>query len=302
MKLSKKIVLAVAVVAVIAGAGYGASVASDKIDFGDIVIDGIPEKSENAARIMSFNVRCANDEEGSINNRSNIVNAIIEQYAPDSFGVQEATPKWLRLIDKALGDKYARVGVSRDFFGPFSEYGCVYYLKDKYNLVDSGTIWLSETPEKKYSVSFDSACRRIATWAVLQDKETGVTYTHLNTHLDHVLEETRVGQAGVLLEKLEQLQTQGTVVVTGDFNTYKTGDVYASMLEVTDDARLIAKNTDDGITYHNYGKIEENDKGAIDFVFTSKGTKVETYKIIRNTALDMYPSDHYPIIADVLFE
>ena len=299
MKLSKKILIAVLAVGVLAGAVYGGYVLSDRIDFGDIVIDGIPEKADGTTRVMSFNVRCANDEEGSIANRSKIVTAIIEQYAPDSFGVQEATPKWLRIIDKALGDRYDRVGEARDAYGPFTEYSCVYYLKDKYNLLDSGTIWLSETPEEKYSVSFDSACKRIATWAVLEDKETGVTYTHMNTHLDHVLEETRVGQAGVLLEKLKALQAEGTVVVTGDFNTDKTGEVYASMLEVTDDTRLSAKNTDDGITYHNYGKIEEHEKGAIDFIFASKDTEVETYKVIRNTVLGMYPSDHYPIISDL---
>ncbi len=303
MKKSKKIALIVLASAVaVAGVAFGIYNAATTVDFGEIVIDGIPEKAQGTTRVMSFNVRCKSDPEGSIKNRSKIVNAIIDQYAPDSFGVQEATPRWLAIIDRALGDRYDRVGEARDAFGPFTEYSAVYYLKDKYNLVDSGTIWLSETPEEKYSVSFNSACKRIATWAVLEDKETGVTYTHLNTHLDHVLEETRVGQAGVLLEKLEELQNKGKVVVTGDFNTDKTGDVYASMLEVTDDTRLTAINTDDGITYHAYGSKKENDKGAIDFAFVSKDTKVENYKIIRNTVKDMYPSDHYPLIADVYFE
>ncbi len=299
MKNKKKIAaIAIASVAVLAFVGFGIYNAVTTVDFGQIVIDEIPEKSENATRIMSFNVRCASDPEGSINNRSQIVTAILQQYAPDSFGVQEATPKWLRIIDKALGDKYARVGEPRDKYGPYTEYSCVYYLKDKFELVDSGTIWLSETPDERYSKSFDSACARIATWAVLKNKLTGKTYTHMNTHLDHVLESTRVEQSKVLLTKLAELQANGNVICTGDFNTDNTGGVYAEMLKVLDDTSLIAKTTEEGTTYHNYGKI--TDKPAIDFIFASKGIKAETYKIIKNTVQDMYPSDHYPLCADVI--
>ena len=300
MKKGKKILIAIAAAAVATGIGFGIYTAATTVNFGEIVIDGIPEKSAEATRVMSFNVRCADDPEGSINNRSKIVTAIIEQYAPDSFGVQEATGKWMGILKGKLGDKYAYVGEPRDNYGPFSEYSAVFYLKDKYNLIDEGTIWLSETPEVKNTKSFDSACYRIATWAVLENKETGVRYTHMNTHIDHVLESTRDGQAGVLLEKLKELQSEGNVIVTGDFNAYPDEDVYKRMIAVTDDVASTAKNADSGITFHNYGKKEDKGQGAIDFIFTSKGVKADTYKIIRNTVKDMYPSDHYPIVADVI--
>lgn len=299
MKRGKKVLCALVAVAVLAGIGFSVYSAVTTIDFGEIIIEDIPEKSEESTRVMSFNVRCASDPEGSITNRSKIVTAIVDQYAPDSFGVQEATPRWILILNKELGDKYARVGVARDLYGPWTEYNCIYYLKDKYNLIDSGTFWLSETPEKKYSVSFDSKCRRIATWAILEDKETGEKYTHINTHLDHVLESTRVSQCEVLLSEMSKLQAQGTVVCTGDFNTYNDGDVYASMLEATDDVALTAKNADSGITFHSYGSKADEGQGPIDFIFLTKGTEAETYKIIRNTVKDMYPSDHYPIIADI---
>ncbi len=299
MKKSKIIIIALVAVVAVAGIGIAVSKKADLIDFGKIVLDGVPVKAEKATRVMSFNLRCADDPEGSIDNRSQISVEIINQYAPDSFGIQEATPKWLRILDKEVGDRYARVGQSRDFFGPFSEYNCVYYLKDKYNLLDSGTFWLSETPYKKYSVSYDSACRRIASWAVLEDKETGKVYTHINTHLDHVLESTRDAQCKVLLAEMGKLQTQGTVVITGDFNTYSDGDVYASMTAGADDAAFTAENTDSGITYHNYGKKADEGQGAIDFIFLTKDTPVDTYKVIRDTVQGMYPSDHYPIVADI---
>ena len=122
----------------------------------------------------------------------------------------------------------------------------------------------------------------------------------MNTHLDHVLESTRDGQAGVLLTKLEELQAQGNVIVTGDFNAYPHEDVYKRMTAVTDDVAFTAENADTGITFHKYGKKEDKGQGAIDFIFTSKGVKADTYKVIRNTVEGMYPSDHYPIVADVI--
>ncbi len=302
MKKSKIVLIALAAVIAVgaaAGAGVAVSKKAELIDFGEIVLDGVPERAEEATRVMSFNLRCASDPEGSIENRSQISVEVINQYAPDSFGVQEATPKWLRILDKKVGDRYARVGESRDFFGPFSEYNCVYYLKDKYELLDSGTFWLSETPYEKYSVDYDSLCRRIASWAVLKDKTTGKVYTHINTHLDHGEESTRDAQCKVLLAEMAKLQTQGTVVITGDFNTYSDGDVYASMTAGADDVAVTAKKTDSGITYHNYGKKADEGQGPIDFIFVTKDTPVDTYKIIRDTVQGMYPSDHYPIVADI---
>ena len=142
------------------------------IDFGEIIIDGIPQKTNDATRVMSFNLRYCDDEEGSVKNRSVISKAIIEQYSPDSVGVQEATGEWMDILSSGL-ENYAYVGERRDEDAN-SEYSAVFYLKSKFNLLDSGTIWLSDTPEEKYTKYEESVCTRIATWAVLENKETGV--------------------------------------------------------------------------------------------------------------------------------
>ncbi len=305
MKKAKiaKVISLVLVVAVAVGIGTVMATKEKAKDFGEIKISDIPEKSADATRVMSFNVRCVSDDNGhTIANRSQLVTAVLEQYAPDTFGVQEATPKWIKILNRELGDKYACVGEGRSPIEMFTEYSSVYYLKDKYNLLDSGTIWLSETPEKKYTKDFDSKHNRIASWAVLEDKETGVKFTHMNTHLDHVLESTRVEQVKVLKAKIAELEKETTVICTGDFNTYETAEAYAEMRKDYDDTKLVATNSDTGITFHNYGAIEEHDDGAIDFVFATKGTKADTYKIIRDCIDGIYPSDHYPVMADVVLK
>lgn len=69
MKKGKIALAILAAVAVVAGAGFGIYSAVTTVNFGEIVIDGIPEKSAEATRVMSFNVRCASDPEGSVKNR-----------------------------------------------------------------------------------------------------------------------------------------------------------------------------------------------------------------------------------------
>ena len=103
-----------------------------------LVIDNVPEKSADTVRIVSFNVRCKDDTFGSVEGRSQLICAALEQYAPDSFGVQEATQEWLDILGEKLSD-YASVSQMRDG-KKSSEASAVFYLKDKYTLVDSGTI------------------------------------------------------------------------------------------------------------------------------------------------------------------
>ncbi len=265
----------------------------------EIIIDGVHEKKNGALRIMSFNLRYCDDKTGSVNDRSKISAAIIGSYEPDSFGVQEATGKWLDILSEALGEKYAFVAQERDSQGYKSERNAVFYLKNKYRLADGGTIWLSETPEVKYTKSFDSNCYRVATWAVLENRKTGERYTHLNTHLDHILEKTRECQAEVLIGKINELKKNGRVFCTGDFNAEPDSTVCARMREISDDARLSAAETDNGITFHDYGKALSHG-GIIDYIFVPKGAEVDIYKTIRNTVGGMYPSDHFPIVADII--
>ncbi len=264
-----------------------------------LAIDNVPLKSADTLRIVSFNVRCKDDTFGSVKGRSQLICSALTQYAPDSFGVQEATQEWLDILGENLTD-YACVSQMRDG-KKSSEASAVFYLKDKYNLLDSGTIWLSDTPDEfasKFTLSF---CPRIATWVILQNKVTGETYTHINTHLDHVLESVRVQQINVLKCKIEELKAKGyPIVCTGDFNTKEGADAYNEMKNCLYDSKYLAKNSDDGATFINYGKNIFESR-PIDFIFVSQGTEVETYKIIDEKIGDMYLSDHAALCADVKF-
>lgn len=263
-------------------------------------IANVPEKGEGAVRIVSFNVRCKDDLYGSVKGRSQLISSALSQYRPDSFGVQEATQEWLDILSENLGEDYACISQMRDD-ARNSEASAVFYLKDKYDLLDSGTIWLSETPDVFASKFPLSSMPRIATWVKLQNKQTDEIYTHINTHLDHVLESARVQQIKVLINKIEELSSDGNpLVCTGDFNTKEGADAYNEMKGCLVDSKQIANSSDNGATFHNYG-LNIFEKKPIDFIFVSDGVTVDTYKIIDEKIGGMYLSDHAGLCADIRF-
>ena len=262
---------------------------------------GFPERAtkdlvpDDAVRIMSFNIRC-----GEIEQRYNIVPQLIGEYMPDSVGVQECTFDWF-LTFKVFLPEYEFVGVGRDTGNKMpncGEMSAVLYRKDKYKLVDSGTFWLSETPNE-ISYGWDAACRRICTWVVLENKETGEQYAHVNTHLDHEGNLARQYGSELVLEKVKSFSIPA--VLTGDFNFKKGCDYYSNLItKGLVDTQDIADVTMNGKTYHGYKGGEEGK--PIDYILTDgMPDEVKTYKIVRDMYGQQYSSDHYPIYADIVF-
>lgn len=249
----------------------------------------------DSVRIMSFNIRC-----GEYNRRKNIVPRLIMEYAPDSLGIQECTYEWYVQLTEKLPD-YEFIGVGRDSGGlgeDCGEISAVLFRKDKYTLVDSGTFWVSETPDE-VSYGWDAACRRICTWVILENIATGEQYAHVNTHLDHEGEQARVNGSQMVSE--HALTFDMPTVLTGDFNFKKETDLYNGIVATgLRDTQDLAASTMDGKTYHAYDGGE--DGKPIDFIFVNDSvTSVSTYKILREKYNNKYTSDHYPIYADMKF-
>lgn len=246
-------------------------------------------------RIMSFNIRF-----GEYNKRKNIVPLLIMEYAPDSIGIQECTHQWYENLTETLTD-YEFIGVGRDTGDTSAlcgEMSAILFRKDKFTLLDSGTFWLSETPDE-VSQGWDGACRRICTWVILEDKVTGEQFAHVNTHLDHKGPEARVN--GSQMVKDFALEFDMPVVVTGDFNFKKDTDLYMGMIgEGLRDTQDSTEDTMNGKTYHDYEGGEEG--LPIDFIFVNEQvSEVLKYRIVRDTYNGKHSSDHYPIYTDIRF-
>ena len=248
--------------------------------------------------IMTYNVRYQNEKDGrhSWSNRKDPLTDTILRQNPDVLSLQEAKPVQLKDIDEKL-TQYARVGEGRMREGKPDEHVPIYYKKDKFDLIESKTLWFSLTPEVPGSMSWDTTLPRIYTYAVLENKKDKKRFVVINTHLEHKGHNARLKSTQILLDRAKSFSYM-PVVLTGDYNMtedypgYKvmTGDGYLK------DARYCCKTNPVGpiISTNGFGAFEQ--EKAIDFVFVNERFSVLSHEIIENNEGDFYPSDHYPIV------
>lgn len=264
------------------------------------VVDFSEKADSDTIRIMSFNIRYGSLGVLTASDRYDMVAETIRKGRPDSVGVQEATPSWMDFLEDEFADEYAYVGVGRDNGDNLGEYSAVFYLKDKYKAVDSGTFWLSETPEKP-SKSWDAACNRICTWVVLENIKTGEKYVHINSHFDHVSAEARKNSVGMILEKVGEYKDL-PVVFTADMNIEEGTDAYITMTAggTMKDTKYLAEDTMSYLTYHDM-LPEEHEQSILDYVMINDKFDAEVYKVVTAGIDGMYVSDHFPVYADLKF-
>lgn len=259
--------------------------------------EALPEANKTqAVTIMSYNVYVKGSGEKSPENRTDEVVSNIRKYSPDSFGLQEADEGWMERLPAELTE-YAHVGIGRDSDNGGGEASPVFYKKDKYELVDSGTFWLSKTPEKA-SKAWDAMFKRICTYAVLKDKQTGFTYAHFNAHFDHMGVIARSESVAVVTAKIAEIAPNIPVVFSGDLNDNEETDMYNRLLESgLRDTKKIAVSAVGGTTYHGYSDLLTKEL-PIDFIFVNDFAKsVESYTVDSEKINGIYPSDHHPVIS-----
>jgi endonuclease/exonuclease/phosphatase family metal-dependent hydrolase len=266
-------------------------------------------------RVMSFNVRGSfrdGDKANAWNNRAASNVETIECWAPDLIGFQELQEGNLETYRERL-PQYAHVlGPRYGNRAPY-DFNAIFFDPERLELLGSGGFWLSETPEK-HSKSWGTRVVRSANWARLGLSETGLTFLHLNTHLDHVSRLARVEGSGLILRKLVELQEdESPAVVTGDFNCRPGTPTYSNFAEGGFvDTFLDAGNEDtvDANTFHAFKgtRYREPRPGLgprrIDWILLKdprRRIRAVSHSIVRDHDEESgaYPSDHYPVLAEL---
>ena len=255
--------------------------------------------SDNIA-VMSFNLMAGKEEK-----RIDSVIETILKYRPAVVGVQEATDTWISILRSRLKDVYTVVGEGRNAEG-HDEFSAILYLTDEFNLLDSGTKWLSNTPDTKGSKLPESYYIRIMTYVHLERKSDSKQFLHANTHLDYTVkpedEATQVAQMQILLNEIAKLNLGDIpTIITGDFNAKVNTLVYQKMIEegYTDAAAHIAAE-DRAPTYHGL-MATTGEPRHIDFIFTKNLENDNLYRICTERVDNENVSDHYPILSILSF-
>lgn len=236
--------------------------------------------------VMSYNVKVGNSD----NNPAG-VSTMIKNYMPDILGVQEADGEWMSVLNNRLSKNgYAYVGIGRDSDGK-GERSAIFYRADKFELIESKTLWLSATPDVVSKVE-GALCNRIVTMALFKRISDGKVFVHANTHLDHSNSDVRSQQVKFLDQYVKEFADGKQFLLTGDFNFQPDNRVYDQMMN---------------LGYKNCGQLAEYARGRdddtftggsmIDFCFRYGGTEFQPYfyTVCDELIGGKTPSDHHPI-------
>ena len=259
---------------------------------------------------MSFNILYIYVEE----RRERVLQTIFD-CMPDVFGVQEGTEQWVSLLQSGLSGLYSMSGQGDEREehpelcppGAVEDaYNDVFYNQAKYELVEEGHSWLSDTPDvcSKFS---NSNFPRMVNWAVLRRKTDGKIICFANTHLDEAGDRDK--QASVLVSLVNAVSERYgncPTFITGDFNQERTQDGYLNTVAggYTDSGKAAAVqvNPDKTLFTPFFGEYSptashKNNAITVDYCFVKNVPDADIlyYRVFIDRVYGNFPSDHYPV-------
>ena len=255
----------------------------------------------------TFNIRYDNPAD-SLNNwqyRKDNVAEFIKKQGIDIVGMEEVLYNQLEDLKSRLPE-YAEVGVGREDGKTKGEYAPLFYKKDRFEVLDSNTFWLSQYPDSVGFIGWDGACTRIATWAKLKDKKNGKVFMAVNTHFDHVGTEARRKSALLIIEKIKEIVGDQPAVLTGDFNVSEQSEAYETITTnefvLKDAYKEAAQREGVSYTFHDFGRIPADSCEKIDFIFVTPQIKVQDSYIPQEAKqAGDFLSDHNPEVVHLSF-
>lgn len=289
---------------------------------------GGPQEDDPSLRVMTFNIRyevSSDTGDRSWSARRRDLAKLIRRLDPDLFGLQEVKPGQRNYLEGQLTD-WCLYGDHRGADRLSDESTPIAYRRSRFRFVKGGTFWLSETPDKPGTKSWESSMARICTWAVLHDRREKRDFCYANTHLDHASKEAREKGLELIFSRLAEVAPDLPLIFTGDFNSKENSHVatiarrqlqdafrgvtalpegpwstnvgFANHPEMERDAtNLLASVSVEDLCEHSdlYGK-------RIDYVYAPKNMEVTDYKVVNELRGDtgFHYSDHFPVIATIL--
>ncbi|GGO03875.1 endonuclease/exonuclease/phosphatase family protein [Saccharibacillus kuerlensis] len=271
-------------------------------------------KAERGARptlklkVMSFNLRTytANDAGNEWVNRAPLAGETILEHAPSFVGIQEGYLLMLEDLQGYLTD-YGWIGEGR-CGGTEDEYCAIFYRKEDFEIIEQGQFWLSETPEVSGSIGWDSDYPRICTWGRFIHAASGTQIRVYNTHLDHIGETARMEGTKLIASVMLRHDSDypGSVgILMGDMNggpsdtplRYLRGEITEAGDRPDLQDAYTALAGEPGRTFHDFKGGGEGE--PIDYIFVVPPLVVLQTLIDRRDFTGKYPSDHYPIVAEL---
>jgi endonuclease/exonuclease/phosphatase family metal-dependent hydrolase len=254
--------------------------------------------------VATYNLRMdtPRDGENSWTHRKEMVKGLIRFHDFDVFGTQEGFIHQIK--DLLETGTYNYVGAGRDDGKDAGEHSAIFYKKDRFTVLDKGNYWLSETPDVPGKGWDATCCNRICSWAKFREKATGKEFYFFNVHYDHEGKEARRQSSHLMLARIKAIAGNAPVFCTGDFNATPDDEpirlIYADGL-VTDAYTLTGQPPYGPVgTWQDFDLASQMEE-RIDYIFVTKGIRVNKYGVLTDSRYGRFPSDHCPVMVTVSF-
>ncbi len=211
----------------------------------------------------------------------------MESFAHSSVSMENLALDWLR--DQNPDYSVAASGDPRTF--PSTQ--PIFYRKSRLTLRDKGWFFFSETPDVIYARTYNGSYPAFASWAAFEETGTGKRFKLFNVHFDFSSRENRHRSALLVAKRIKPLiETGETVFVIGDINASSTSKPATIIADAG--MRFVPVR---GSTYHlNRGL---NLTGPVDHLAATPDVEALGEPVVVRRKFDgVWPSDHYPVIAD----
>jgi endonuclease/exonuclease/phosphatase family metal-dependent hydrolase len=260
------------------------------------------QAGNNELLIMTLNIKFDNPGDG-INawiHRLPLMEVYMKKMKPDIVGMQENLYHQNEDLLRVMPG-YAYIGKGRDDGEKGGEFSPVFYRTDRFTLLETGQLWLSETPDIPGSIGWEAILPRVVSWALLKEIESNTNLYVFNTHYSHVSDLARRKSMEFMSEQIKNIAGDNKVIVTGDFNITKGSELYYDMLahlyrnNRLQNVELIAENpVVDAKSSFNAFRHDTSPR-VIDYIFVDHHFEVIEYAIDRVKDGDVYISDHWPV-------
>lgn len=252
------------------------------------------EESQSES-IMTFNIRCISDADKgkqSWRYRARLVCDMLQDYQPSIICMQENKREQYEYLKHYLKG-YESVATYRDDT-PLTECLPIFYRADLYDLEQSSTFWLSDTPDEM-SNNWESEYYRIFTYVVLKNKKTNKKFLVGNTHLDYKTEQTQEKSVGLIYNKIKDFNLP--TMIMGDFNCTPDSKAISLAKQYFADVSAGFENENQGTV--NYFKDDYPNVKA-DFIFQFENSfNIEKYEVVDKKYKGVFISDHFPVYVEV---
>ena len=264
-------------------------------------------------RVVTFNVRYGTakekDEKNQWEFRRELLLETIGILEPDILGVQECQPfqgdeisTRFPYFGRVGFGRYHGVLVDRPHENYSGEHCDIYFDSRKYLANNCGTFWHSDTPEVPGSISWGNSLARITTFATLEAVDGPERFTILNTHL-HSNQPYLANTTDLLVTRVTSLAGDSPCILIGDFNAVAGDEIYRRLTEngdgcagLVDVWNALGHSETDAGTAHNWTGVPDT---RIDWVLTTRGITPLSIEVFRRSSNGRFPSDHYPVVAEL---